>query len=281
LTVRALITIAGGAPTSGAGVTADLHVFRDFGFHGLWTLTAAIDQDTQSVSQIVPIEPLFISHTLKRLLSIEGVLGIKIGLLPTVESVLAVAHILASCVDIPVVFDPVLENERGDNLTEKGVHEVILSELLPCCTVVTPNIKETRILTSIEVHDLESAQRAGTVLREKGVKAALIKGGHLPRAAGDVLVSENGHKWYENKEKYPASVHGTGCHLSSALLACIVSGLTLERAVMSAKGYLNRCVAHAKQFSFPGEDRRSRPVVIHGPETVEAARTVLSGEGMG
>ena len=80
-TTRSLLTIAGSAPSGGAGIAADLHTFRDHGFHGLHVLTAVIDQDTVEVGGVHPVDPELLHAALSRTLRTGRPLAIKIGLL--------------------------------------------------------------------------------------------------------------------------------------------------------------------------------------------------------
>ena len=48
------LSIAGSDPTGGAGLQADLQVFRTLGVHGAGVVTALTVQDTAKVHQVLP-----------------------------------------------------------------------------------------------------------------------------------------------------------------------------------------------------------------------------------
>ncbi len=54
--VRSALAIAGSDPTGGAGVQADLQVFRGFGVHGAGVITALTVQDSVKIHRITLFE---------------------------------------------------------------------------------------------------------------------------------------------------------------------------------------------------------------------------------
>ena len=55
--MRVALSIAGSDPTGGAGLQADLQVFRSLGVHGAGVLTAITVQDTRRVHRVLPAFP--------------------------------------------------------------------------------------------------------------------------------------------------------------------------------------------------------------------------------
>ncbi len=79
-------------------------------------------------------------------------------------------------------------------------------------------------------------------MRELFPRAVLIKGGHLPGdTVIDLLLLASGEKyWMRAPCIHSANTHGTGCTLSSA----IVAGLALEQALLEAVEMARTCVPH-------------------------------------
>jgi hydroxymethylpyrimidine/phosphomethylpyrimidine kinase len=74
------------------------------------------------------------------------VAAFKIGVLGSVENVLAVAAIVSDYPDIPLIFDPVLASGRGDELSGEEIISAMREMLLPQTTLITPNAPEARRL---------------------------------------------------------------------------------------------------------------------------------------
>ena len=54
--MKTVLTIAGSDPTGGAGLQADLKVFKSFGLHGLSVVSAITAQNTEGVDSIFPVD---------------------------------------------------------------------------------------------------------------------------------------------------------------------------------------------------------------------------------
>jgi len=275
--VRTLLTIAGTDPTSGAGVTADLQVFGDFGYHGLWVPTAAIDQDSASIHDIHALPAVVIGRMVRRISQGGRPSGVKVGVLFSAEAAERVAESLAPAAGgRPVVVDPVLASGLGDTLARADLVSVLREQILPISTLLTPNIPEAEQLIGRSITDLDSAGRAARELVSFGARAVLIKGGHLPGAPGDVLCVDDEVTTLPNEEHFVEDVHGTGCHLSSAITALLADGLSIPTAVRRAREYLSACVRSAKRLD--GEGQAGRLLIVHGPLTRRVASD-LQGRG--
>jgi hydroxymethylpyrimidine/phosphomethylpyrimidine kinase len=85
-------------------------------------------------------------------------------------------------------------------------------------------------------------QTAAAVIHDLGCGAVLIKGGHWPGEAVDVLYDGETYRAYSSKRIDSIHTHGTGCTLSAAILACLVRGEPLEVAVRIAKAYVTEAI---------------------------------------
>ena len=81
--MRIALSIAGSDPTGGAGLQADLQVFRAFGVHGAGVITALTVQDTAKVHQVLPAFPNVVLAQLRVLLRDLRPDAIKLGMLAT------------------------------------------------------------------------------------------------------------------------------------------------------------------------------------------------------
>ena len=121
--------------------------------------------------------------------------------------------------------------------------------LFPLAALITPNAPEAARLTGIAVHSPEDCVRAGLMLREAGARAVLVKGGHLDGdTVTDVLVDRTGVRKFTAPRIQNPSTHGTGCTLASAIATGLAQGLTLEDAVVRARGFVQDAIRAGLAF---------------------------------
>ena len=133
----------------------------------------------------------------------------------------------------------------GDRLIADETVEVLVRELFPLASVVTPNLDEAALLIGRPIDGAHALEDAGRSLLAMGARAALVKGGHL---AGDEVVDllvQPGQPSLRLASQRIASrnVHGTGCTLSSAIAAHLAQGLALDAAVERARAYILGAIA--------------------------------------
>jgi len=115
--------------------------------------------------------------------------------------------------------------------------------------LVTPNVPEAALLTGLKVEDVDDLTKAGDALLQRGVYAALMKGGHLEgKSVVDVLVSEEGANIMSGPRLRTRHTHGTGCTLASAVAANMALGLDLDEAVMRAREFVFEAIRTAPGF---------------------------------
>jgi hydroxymethylpyrimidine/phosphomethylpyrimidine kinase len=147
--------------------------------------------------------------------------------------------------DGPVVFDPVLRASDGGLLFLDD--PACLLPLVRRATVTTPNLTEAGALAAVPVPtSAAEAEQIGQALRELGARAVLVKGGHLPGAASDVLLQASGTQTFASVRVAGPSPRGTGCALATAMAVGLGRGQTLEHAVGFAKAWLRERIAAAR-----------------------------------
>lgn len=244
-----LLTIAGTDPTGAAGITADLRVFRDFGAMGLSTITAVVWQNSQGVRGFRALEPNEVAAQLDAVLDDIPIHGVKIGMVATS----AIANVISSRISglkIPVVFDPVMASGTGET-SLWGEHINALENLLKCVDVLTPNIPEAEKLLGEKIH-FENIETQAIALATRYNTCVLLKVGHLPEhedSLRDVWASPTTCLRLNPLPRFPDDVRGTGCALSSAILANVK--FATDRSVFSfppasietARAYLSKRLA--------------------------------------
>jgi hydroxymethylpyrimidine/phosphomethylpyrimidine kinase len=242
--MRVALTIAGSDPSGGAGVQADLKTFHQFGVYGEAVVTLLTVQNTQRVDRVEVLAPELVAEQVETVLEDIPPDAAKTGALGSTGVVRAVARLAAKFV-FPLVVDPVIMSKHGQALLDEAAITVFRDELLPCAALLTPNLPEAEALSGMAIRGPEELRRAAERIRDLGARAVLIKGGHGEGPATDVLLA--GKIWREFTAPRIATrhTHGTGCTYSSAITACLASGMPLADAVERAKRFVHEAIRTA------------------------------------
>ena len=236
-----VLAIAGSDSGGGAGIQADLKALAACGVHGMTAVTAITAQNTVEVTAIHSVPPETIIAQVRAVAADIGVDAIKIGMLGTDATIMAVARALDELpAGTPVVLDPVMVAESGAELLEPSARRALIEQLLPRASVVTPNLPEARLLSGVGEASPEELAKDVHAL---GPAAVVVTGGHADDATdtffdGARLVEIGG-------ARVPSGAsHGSGCTHSSALAAGLAWGLDPLEAARRAKSLAARAVEH-------------------------------------
>jgi hydroxymethylpyrimidine/phosphomethylpyrimidine kinase len=254
--MRVALSIAASDPSGGAGLQADLQVFRSQGVHGAGVVTALTVQDSGKVHQVLPAFPSVVLDQLRVLLADIRPHAIKIGALAS-DDVARNVELGLDALDPgeaplpPIVIDPVLAASDGTPLLERRAWGT-LCRLISRAALVTPNLQEAAALTGSDPATEEGAEAAGCALvSDLGAGAALVKGGHREGPPRDLLVIREGGSqtlhWLEGERVEVGPVHGTGCALSSAIAAQLALGVALPEAVERGRRFVAGALRDATQ----------------------------------
>ncbi len=246
--MKSALTIAGSDPTGGAGLQADLKVFRTFGIHGLSIPTALTAQNTVSIVDVLPVEPQFFERQIETLLSDIRPDAIKIGMVYSEALVPIISKAIKTYSLDNIVVDPVTVSSTGFGLVGERTLDTIRDLLFPISKVITPNIYEATVLTGLNIDNEDDMKEAAKRLKDMGTKVVIITGGHLERVAMDL--------YYDGEEflriesfKIKGEHHGTGCVFSSAIASALALGYSTLESVRRAKGFVTDAIS--KSF-YPG-----------------------------
>jgi hydroxymethylpyrimidine/phosphomethylpyrimidine kinase len=253
--MRTALTIAGSDSSAGAGIQADLKTFAAHGVYGTTAITAVTAQNTMGVTAVAPLDPAIVVAQIDAVVSDLGADAVKIGMLANAAIARAVGGAILRLRLAPVVLDPVLVAKGGDRLVDDDGLEVVRSVLLPLAAVVTPNLHEARALTGLDLEDVDDMRRAARALADLGARVAIVKGGHLPGPAVDVLFDGRAFVELRADRIDTRHTHGTGCTFASAIAARLALGDDAVAAAHAAKAYVTRAIAAA-----PGLGRGAGPL---------------------
>ena len=246
-----VLTIAGSDSGGGAGIQADLKTFAALGCYGMTAITALTAQNTIGVQGIHGIPAEFLKAQIQSVMDDIGVNAIKIGMLHAPEIVDVVAWAIDHYHLKNVVLDPVMVATSGDRLIASETVQVLVRELFPRATLITPNLDEAVLLLGREISDASELELAGRDLLAMGARAVLLKGGHLRGDdVMDLLVQPNSpSERLASRRIQSRNVHGTGCTLSSAIAANLALGLGLSEAVHCARQFIVQAIAHGADIT--------------------------------
>jgi hydroxymethylpyrimidine/phosphomethylpyrimidine kinase len=252
-TPRAL-TIAGSDSGGGAGIQADLKAFARCGVHGMSAITAVTAQNTLGVSAVHAIPPATILAQVRAVVSDIGVDAVKVGMLGTVDTVMAVAEALEELPDgTPVVVDPVMVAESGSQLLDPDAQGALVAQILPRATMLTPNIPEARALARHGPAGVpdggDEAAEANVLVRAVlalGPRIVVLTGGHRAQAIDLFLDSSDPQRIVPIPgELHPGgAAHGSGCTHSSVLAAQLALGREPLQAAIAARSLAGEAVAN-------------------------------------
>ena len=246
-----VLTIAGSDSGGAAGIQADLKTFAALGCYGMSAITALTAQNTLGVQGIHAVPADFLKAQIQSVVEDIGVDAVKIGMLHAPGIVDVVAWAIDHYKLTHVVLDPVMVATSGDRLIANETVQVLVRELFPRVSVITPNLDEAALLLERDIPDAAALDEAAQALLAMGAPAVLLKGGHL---AGDevvdLLVQAHGPSQRLASPRIASrNVHGTGCTLSSAIAAHLALGHPLSEAVTLARRFILSAIAEGAEIT--------------------------------
>lgn len=243
--MKTCLAIAGSDCSGGAGIQADLKAFSANRAFGMSVIASVVAENTSRVLSVFDLPVSCVENQIDAVFEDITVDAVKIGMLSNAQIMQAAARRLEKYRPPYIVLDPVMTAKGGSPLMEPQALAVLKEELVPLCTLVTPNLPEAQEITGDAIRSPRDMKRAAVKIKELGACNVLIKGGHLEGDALDILY--DGDAFYEFREERvkTENTHGTGCTLSSAIAANLANGMSMRDAVDKAKGYVTQAIRHA------------------------------------
>lgn len=232
-----VLTIGGFDPCGGAGVLADIKTMEAHGVFGLAAITANTIQTEDTFTAVKAESPDFTTSQIDTLFSRYPIAACKIGLTVSFDQLSSIVTTLAARkANLPIVWDPILRATAGsENLLDSTLFTP--GSLLPRLSLVTPNLPEfSTLFPNAAPQQIANRYRC----------ALLIKGGHAVSNAPyveDHLYTPDGSPTVFSVPRSSGSKHGTGCVLSSAIVAQLALGAPLPEAIRLAQQYVARFIA--------------------------------------
>jgi hydroxymethylpyrimidine/phosphomethylpyrimidine kinase len=289
---------------------ADLKTFTSLGCYGASVVTALTAQNTKGVQAVHTVPPSFVeeqvrlpslalttssstvlrprdtpTETTESFFQIRSVLddidvaAIKTGMLANRDVVRAVAHSLKALLPSRrplLVLDPVC-------VSEHEALDVLIEELLPLATVLTPNTAEAEALLLMQrrrrgeharasgetetadtsscrttISSIEDMMRASRELCALGPRAVLVKGGHVTQNGG-MRIADAG----------------------AAILSATVAATKEDSRVDSVAAKWDCLVPHEANMEILFQAAAQGPAVRDFPVVVDVLYAVSDGDGGG
>ena len=226
-----VMSIAGVDPSGGAGVFADLKTFQAIGVYGCGIVTALTAQNPFKFFSTQPISPEYIEEEIDSVLDSYEIEFIKTGMLYSPDIIKLVSKKIKEY-DLKAVVDPVMVATSGGDLTKEDIAIALNKYLLPKAILTTPNIAEAEKLTNFEIKTKEDAIKVSKKIKCDNI----ITGGHLDGI--NTINIDNNITLKKQELIKTENLHGTGCNLSSAIVAYLAKGNELENSILKSLDYV-------------------------------------------
>lgn len=234
-----VLSFAASDSSGGAGIQADILTLASMGCHPLSVITAITIQDTAGVDDVLALDPEWVTDQARSVLEDMPVHVFKMGMLGSVEVIMAIAEVISDYPNIPLVLDPVLASGRGDELASDDMVMAMRELLLPQVTILTPNSLEARRLAQDDdENDLPDLGLCAERLLQMGCEYVLVTGTHENTSQViNSLYGASGVVRTDSWRRLEGSFHGSGCTLASAIAAGLANGLPISECVYEAQEY--------------------------------------------
>ena len=231
------LTIAGFDGSAGAGILADVKAMAHFGVYCESVCTALTQQNEDEF--VAPgwiiwerieaqLDTLFRKHTFE---------FVKIGLVEKPKILKRIVdYVREKSPKAFIVWDPIASASAGYHFM-RGIEQDDFLPIMSNIDLVTPNAEEFALL------GLGLAASRDQIELGKDF-AILLKGGHsVGGDSVDTLWAKDGKQYKFSSPRIPGDgKHGTGCNLSSAIVANLALGKSLTESCQIAKNYMDEFI---------------------------------------
>ncbi len=247
--IPVVLAIAGLDPSGGAGIQADIQTLTTLHCHCTPVVATLTVQDSRRLYAAQPVAAELLEQQLSVLADELHFSAIKLGALGSAENAAVVGQIIRTLKNkypVPVVLDPVISASGGGQLSSRKLQQVLLEDVIPHCSVITPNEPELKVL----VPQLDGPA-AARHLASLGA-AVLITGGHNRDTQQGTLENrlflsgseqDQPQHWIINT--IDGEFRGTGCTFASAIAGFMAKGHTLDQAIVEAQQFVSSSIIRA------------------------------------
>lgn len=230
-----VLCFSGFDPSGGAGIQADIESIVATGSQAMSVITALTSQNTQDIYAVKPMSDKWLFKQVEPILQEFEITAIKIGLCARSSTIKALAKIIRTLPNTPVILDPILRSGTGNKFATEDLAVTIRKFLLPLSTIITPNFSEINALSPApmlegKIQDIQNI----------GCENILLTNTDISGQKDKVT-----HQWFHENSKienftYPmlkGIYHGSGCTLSASLASYLAQKKPHSQAVKLALDY--------------------------------------------
>ena len=243
-----VICFSGHDPSGGAGIQADIEAIAATGCHAAPLITAMTDQDSRGLYGFQPTDASWLRDQANHIMADLQPSAIKVGMVGSSAALAVVVEIAREYSDLPLILDPVLAAGSGGQLSGPDLASQLSEQLLPICTLVTPNSEELVRLCPSLSDGLDPAVAAAQLL-QTDCCAVLVTGTHLDSVeVVNTLYRLDQPPLARSWPRLSGEYHGSGCTLTSYIAGLIAQGDSLENATLKAQQYTWNALNRADQL---------------------------------
>ncbi len=250
LDTPALVMCFNAADPSGAGgLSADVAAVASMGAHAMPVTTAILIRDSAEIQDRVLVDDEAVIDQARAVLEDSPVQIFKIGNLDNVETVSAVAELLADYPDVPVVLYVSHLSYLEDAIFEdylSAVNELLVAQA--DVVVGSKSVLERLLLPDWDASDSPTPWQIAQAAGEAGCGHVLMTSvtEAAPRGTEalleNLLLTPEAVILRERFERFEASFNGAGDTLSAALAGLLATEMDLAEAVAEALAYLDQAL---------------------------------------
>ena len=133
---QTILTITGSDGTGISGVQADIRLIHELGGMAASVITSITVQNTLGIQEFHDLPASVVRQQVEAIINDLQPQIVKIGLLRRIDVVEALADVLRRNKPRHIIYAPVLNSTKGEQLVSQKVYETIQRELIPLCTIV-------------------------------------------------------------------------------------------------------------------------------------------------
>lgn len=242
-----VMSIAGADPSGGAGVFADLKTFHTIGVYGCGIITCLTAQNPYTMFSVKEMGVDYVKEQIDAVMDAYDITFVKTGMLYSEDIIKLVANLIDEY-DLNVVVDPVMIASSGGDLTKNSLVGALKKYLLPKSILTTPNIFEAERISGMKITCKDDAAEASKTFPCD----CLITGGHLD---GINTLNLNGKITVKKQDLLKSNnLHGTGCTLSSAIVAYLDKGENLKTSCFKSFNYVYEAIKNGVYGTLVGSN---------------------------
>lgn len=229
-------------PTGAGGNACDITATASVGSHALPIVTGVLIRDSAETFDHYSLDTDAVTEQARALLEDGEVHAFKVGNLDNVESISAVAELLADYPDTPVVtyvgnLAHIDDSQIDDYLS--ALAELIVPQSYVLCGNIA--LLQQLLLPEWEPTERPTPWQIAKAVAEAGGEYVFVTG--ITSTDGfieNMLLSEENVILRERFERFDASFVGAGDTLSAALAGLLASGMPVEQAAAEALQFLDQ-----------------------------------------